>query len=469
MCENQGSRHTAAGGSDSLQLPAAGSEQAGSRRSSSSNRRDVEVANLAPTSLTDTGDKVDEQLIEDVVWDQFCDYKYIVTKIRGIIEEVQTFCKENKNVHRHIKAWAVDLDTQSKAAEELGETVRGNLIKGQHEVRRARAVAEAADLSLSNLEASLVQSLSHSTPAKRTAAARKEEFEEVKARKKAKPKRMGRTTTDEERDGNERSRANADRPPKPDPGNRRAIRRAVSSKAVALVVKPGPGQSYASVASKLKAGVDVHGLGLDIRAMKKTANGDVRLQLARGPGEAEASKRLRAAVVAVLGDEEGTVTTNDAPVDLAVSDLDEETTAEEVREALRGQPGGDDQTIRVVRVVPGFGGGRTAIIKVPRRLGLLLDKEGRLLVGLVRCRVRLRLRPSRCYRCHGYGHYARECRGPDRSGLCLSCGGADHRAVKCTAPPHCVVCGDRSLASDHYPGSGRCAAYRDATRAAKKS
>ncbi|KAL4103984.1 hypothetical protein QTP88_019297 [Uroleucon formosanum] len=82
-------------------------------------------------------------------------------------------------------------------------------------------------------------------------------------------------------------------------------------------------------------------------------------------------------------------------------------------------------------------------------------------------RVRPKTRTIKCYRCLGYGHTRHECQGPDRSEICVLCAGTGHKALNCTAPPTCVACLDIGESTNHYPGSGKCVAYRKAS--SKKS
>jgi len=87
----------------------------------------------------------------------------------------------------------------------------------------------------------------------------------------------------------------------------------------------------------------------------------------------------------------------------------------------------------------------------------------RIAVGWTMCRVRARtLPPERCFRCQNFGHNARSCTGPDRTGACWKCGLTDHLLKDCKAPEdRCLACelaGHPKTA--HRPGSGACAARR---------
>lgn len=89
-----------------------------------------------------------------------------------------------------------------------------------------------------------------------------------------------------------------------------------------------------------------------------------------------------------------------------------------------------------------------------------LTKKGRIKIGWVYSRVRLKTRPLKCFRCLGYGHIRYSCRGPDRLATCHLCGNEGHQAINCGNEPRCVACQDMDKPADHYPGSGKCSACR---------
>lgn len=113
------------------------------------------------------------------------------------------------------------------------------------------------------------------------------------------------------------------------------------------------------------------------------------------------------------------------------------------------------------------GGNQMATMEIPKHPSLHILKKGRLRIGVVYFRTRLEPpKAIRCFRCYGYGHWAADCARPDRRDqkTCMTCGGQGHQAKSCDSPPHCVLCEEIGRSDiDHYPGSGRCEAYRRAT------
>lgn len=59
------------------------------------------------------------------------------------------------------------------------------------------------------------------------------------------------------------------------------------------------------------------------------------------------------------------------------------------------------------------------------------EKMNRIRIGVVYCRIRLRKKRVRYFRCLGQDHEARNCNGSDRKGGCNKCGKVGHIARKC--------------------------------------
>ncbi|KXJ67809.1 hypothetical protein RP20_CCG010455 [Aedes albopictus] len=102
-------------------------------------------------------------------------------------------------------------------------------------------------------------------------------------------------------------------------------------------------------------------------------------------------------------------------------DLDEITTEEEVRLAMKEQCDLEDVDM-TVRLRRGPFGTQAASIKLPVDAANKAMTIGKIKVGCSVCPLRFSQRPEGCYRCLEYGHLARNCKGIDRSKLCRWCG-----------------------------------------------
>jgi len=122
-----------------------------------------------------------------------------------------------------------------------------------------------------------------------------------------------------------------------------------------------------------------------------------------------------------------------------IKDLEADTSEEEVRAAVSKATGAVPISINLL---PSWGGNKMAVVRTNQREAVKLGNMGRIIVGLVRCRVKLRQPITRCFRCHGYGHFKTACTGKDRRDQCMTCGQTNHKARDCRAPPRCVHCED---------------------------
>jgi len=157
--------------------------------------------------------------------------------------------------------------------------------------------------------------------------------------------------------------------------------------------------------------------------------------------------------------------------DIDIQDLDCVTTDTEVEASIRDALGllPDDQSVKVKSIRQFHAGTQRATVRLKSLDAQSLAKRGRIKIGWVNARVKIKATATRCFRCLGYGHTKHTCVGVDRSDSCSLCGSKDHKAGDCSSPPKCVACSDLKEPTDHYPGSGKCTAYRAALVTNKKT
>ncbi|XP_014217572.1 zinc finger protein GIS2-like [Copidosoma floridanum] len=106
-------------------------------------------------------------------------------------------------------------------------------------------------------------------------------------------------------------------------------------------------------------------------------------------------------------------------------------------------------------------GNRMAYVKVPATVAPILEKRDHIRLGWVNCRVHQKFTVERCFRCLGFGHIARQCVGPDRTGVCWRCGEKGHVARNCSKKEvSCFLCENvvPKLDTRHVAGTAGCRA-----------
>lgn len=275
-----------------------------------------------------------------------------------------------------------------------------------------------------------------------------------KERKKAKAKER------QEKRREEAAKAPATQAPKP-----KSIQRRPKTRPDAVLIKPADGKSYADVLGAIRTSIKPGDNGAEVRCVRKTRSGEVLVEL--GPGTKDKSK-FGEVLRTTLG-ANATVRCTVPKSTVELRDLDELTTEEEVTTVLNAMLGKTfDGKVFVSKA--NTRGQKIAIVTLPVPDAETILKKGRIKIGWVSCRIRLKLSVPRCFKCLGYGHVAGACKGTDRSNLCFKCGGNTHKAAACKETPSCVLCAKPGISPEelsHIPGSSRCAAYKAALESLK--
>lgn len=241
-----------------------------------------------------------------------------------------------------------------------------------------------------------------------------------------------------------------------------------SKKAPAILIRNAEGKTYRDTVMAVRnCGLSREDIGTNV-LMRQTRDGSLLLELPKGANSTTAAKSIVSAMSAKLGESVGRVQQLGLQVEVEVLDIDAAATGQEVLEALRNAiPGQEDPASRVdreaisdVRIWATRSGQQIATAKMPKHLATAIT---RVPIGWTMCRVRPRtLPPSRCFRCHAFGHNTRECKAADRTGACWRCGVIGHSMRDCGEPDdRCVACESAGFPRvPHKPGSGACAARR---------
>lgn len=214
---------------------------------------------------------------------------------------------------------------------------------------------------------------------------------------------------------------------------------------------------YLEVLRTIRTAPELKDLGADVQKIRRTRAGDMIFELKKD--SKNKSSTYKVLTEKVVGDK-AEVRAMAPEANLQCVDLDEITTADDVRIAMKEQfeLGDVDMTIRLRR---GPFGTQIAVIKLPVEAADKALRVGKVKVCWSVCSLSLFQQPEMCFRCQEFGHLARNCKGPDRSKLCRRCGEDGHKAQSCRKPPKCLICKNEEC-RDHVTGGPKCPAFKQA-------
>ena len=221
----------------------------------------------------------------------------------------------------------------------------------------------------------------------------------------------------------------------------------------AMLIKPKAGYSYAEVLQNLRSKVKPEESNVKIRAVRKTRNGAILLELDRGE---KITNTLSDAIRSSLMDTAETTELTPKTV-VEIRDLDSCTSCEEVSNAIKALLNDAAEEFTVNVSAPNLREQKRAVITMSDKNANLLLRNNRIKIGWINCRMRLYSGIKRCYKCLTPGHTQWVCKGPDRRNQCIKCGKSDHRIKECVNKPNCFICVEKGRRQvEHIPGSMGC-------------
>ncbi|KAH8280180.1 hypothetical protein KR054_003651, partial [Drosophila jambulina] len=205
--------------------------------------------------------------------------------------------------------------------------------------------------------------------------------------KKASPAPTSRPRAPENRQG----KAN---PAEPEPGCpwstvARKKRQKTRSRPDAVVVEAA-GKTYSEILAMVTRRDDsqLSDLGGAVKTVRRTARGNLLLEVARGG--TESAESMRASISRVLGDEaEVRALTEESKVSVfVIRNLDAITTESEIRNAFSKQFDLCEGAVKIRSLRSGYAESKTAVISLPSSMAKEVRLRGEVRIGWTRCRVR---------------------------------------------------------------------------------
>ena len=222
----------------------------------------------------------------------------------------------------------------------------------------------------------------------------------------------------------------------------------------AITIKASTSETYADVIKQMKNKIDPTEIGVEIKGIRRTKTGELLVNFKKGDGQAE---KLRKALGNMLGDDV-TVRTLTRSHTIDIRDLDESTDSLELINALMEATATEEpSSFKILNIRNYFGGTKQALVQLPEHLAAPLLRTGKIRVGWIMCRIRIRVRTKQCYRCMDQGHIASQCKGLDRANICRRCCNPGHKLKEYTADLRCIICQEAGIENTgHYIGSVAC-------------
>jgi hypothetical protein len=363
------------------------------------------------------------------------DVETLGAQINKIALALKTFCNENRNVHQPIKKLATELlESCSKLDPRLRKLRRsiGAMDKELSDVSMSIKLREYND-TMTQRESSMMGT---STPIRETFVAatqtdgpvpppplpQRESWSVVTKKKKR--------TKDVEVTGFKGPKDSAPplRKAKVPAAHARAKQRKPRNDAILVEVEGSssmekkPAAMAAAEALKSKIDLDAHA---SIRPkLRVTRAGDLLIEAGRGQ---MVSEEFVAAVRSSIGDLGSARKLQNRTV-VEILDVDPTVAAAEITRKLIEVSG--DPDLKTGKVFAAYGGMSKVTASMSREAAARVTNQ-KFAIGWSICRTRIKTGRDRCYKCHGFGHIAVNCDGPDRSRLCMCCGEEGHIARSC--------------------------------------
>ena len=272
-----------------------------------------------------------------------------MAEVRAKVDELHEFVKDRHNVHSQIKLLVTSIKTAVAAAEREQKQLR---TRGE---TAEKALSEAVKKRPAEMQGTPEGPNSQPDKRKRETPGEEEERKKAKNDSEAGPSQ------------NDSSgwRTVGKKVPKPNQAKKEEVRkkprpRRERIKGDALIIAANADVSYAAILRKVREAPELKGLGEKVVRTRRTQNGEMLFELQKDPSVKSAA--FKELVANALG-HEAKVKALTQETTVECRDLDEITTEEELRSALKEQCNLGDEPM-VIRLRKAYGGTQTAAIRL---------------------------------------------------------------------------------------------------------
>ena len=364
-----------------------------------------------------------------------------LTQVKKVVDELYEFAKDKNNVHHQIKRLILKIKglvleavSEVETRERKTHTVEDSLAKTKNVVRgKGKEREQGTPMSNKRFR----------TP----------ETTPLSKAKKIRGNNITEIINTKEQQGKCNEWTKVGKKPRKEKGDKNRIR----ERPEALIVGVTGQKSYADILRSVKTDPKLIELGKRVTKIRRTLKGEMLFELSKDPdSKCNDFKKL---MEESLG-EEAKVRSLTQEITIECRNIDEISTEEELRSALKERYQIDKQEGHI-RLRPTYGKTQIAEIKLPVKSANRLLEIGKVKVGWTVCTMKLQKQPKRCFKCMDFGHWAKDCKGTDRSKLCRRCGEEGHQAKSCSNPPKCLLC-KNATENAHITGGSRCPIFRRA-------
>jgi len=373
-----------------------------------------------------------------------------------LADELSDFVRTKHNVHAEIKKLVtriqkalIEAKVESKNAEEEAR-------------KRSEAAEKGRKLEESKREQTNLENLASSQNKQKRGRQQSESPEVNKKAKRVKQtgKQQGKEEKEKEKEQREKEWTKVtNKGKRTSQENQKKGPKVARPKADALMVEAIGDTTYTEILCKVKGDPNLKELGDKVERIRRTRNGVMLFELKRDP-LVKSSAFKEFLEKSLEGVAKVKALTHEVVVECR--NIDEVTTEDEIRTAIMEQfqlgEAAEDARIRMRKA---YGNMQTATIKLPGEAANKLLAVGKIKVGWTICSLRTTIQLERCYRCMGFGHQAKQCKGNDVSKACRRCGEEGHIGRTCDKPPTCMLCPAEEK-RDHITGGSRCPMYKKA-------